>query len=127
MRPKVLVLRAAGSNCDVETAHAFSVAGADPERVHVNRVAENPSFLANAAILVIPGGFTYGDDVGAGKVLANELVTRLAEPLRHFVERGGLALGICNGFQVLVKTGLLPGWNETTPSCTLTDNLSGKF
>ncbi|HPU84124.1 MAG TPA: phosphoribosylformylglycinamidine synthase I [Candidatus Latescibacteria bacterium] len=127
MRPHVLVLRAAGSNCDVETAHAFSVAGGEAERVHVNRVAEKPSLLEKTSILVIPGGFTYGDDVSAGKVLANELMTRLSEPLLRFVERGGLVLGICNGFQVLVKTGLLPGWDQQTPSCTLAGNLSGRF
>jgi len=127
MRPRVIVLRAAGTNCDVETAHAFHLAGAEPEPVHVNRLIERPDMLGSAQILVVPGGFTYGDDVAAGKVHAVELTTRLAEPLHRFVENGGLVLGICNGFQVLVKTGLLPGWDEQTPSFTLTDNLSGRF
>jgi len=127
MSPHVIVLRAAGTNCDVETDYAFRLAGATTEPLHVNRLAERPEVLHKAQILVIPGGFTYGDDVGAGKVLANELTTRLAEPLHRFVERGGLVLGICNGFQVLVRTGLLPGWDEEAPSFTLTDNLSGRF
>lgn len=127
MNPRVIVLRAAGTNCDVETAHAFARAGGDPVSVHVNRLAERPDMLEAAHILVIPGGFTYGDDVAAGKVYAVELTTRLAEPLHRFVEDGGLVLGICNGFQVLVKTGLLPGWDEEAQSFTLTDNLSGRF
>ena len=127
MTPYALILRAAGINCDEETEYAFKLASADADRVHVNRVAEKPELLEKAHIVVIPGGFTYGDDVAAGKILANELTTRLAEPLHRFVERGGLVLGICNGFQVLVKTGLLPGWEETSASVTLTDNLSGKF
>jgi phosphoribosylformylglycinamidine synthase subunit PurQ / glutaminase len=127
MTPNVLIVRAAGSNCDEETEYAFKLASAETQRLHVNRLAEDPSVLEKAHIFVIPGGFTYGDDVSAGTVLANELMTRLAEPLHRFVERGGLVLGICNGFQVLVKTGLLPGWNGDTASVTLADNLSGKF
>ena len=127
MATNALILRAAGTNCDEETEHAFRLVSAETERLHVNRVAERPDVLEAAQIVVIPGGFTYGDDVAAGAVLANELTTRLAEPLHRFVERGGLVLGICNGFQVLVKTGLLPGWDGDTTALTLTDNLSGKF
>ncbi len=127
MKPRILVLRAAGTNCDVETAHAFELAGGDADRLHVNRVAEKPSVLDQYQILVIPGGFTYGDDVAAGKVLANELTTRLGEPLGRFVERGSLVLGICNGFQVLLKAGLLPGRDDTAPAFTLADNLSGRY
>ena len=127
MTPRVLIFRAAGINCDEETQHAFELAGAAAERVHVNRIAEKPQLLEESHIAVIPGGFTYGDDVAAGKILANELTTRLAEPLHRFVERGGLVLGICNGFQVLVKTGLLPGWGDEAPAVTLTDNAGGRF
>jgi len=127
MNPRVLVLRAAGTNCDAETVYAFELAGATTERLHVNRLAERPELMERFHILVIPGGFTYGDDVSAGKILANELTTRLAEPLHRFVERGSLVLGICNGFQVVLKAGLLPGWDEPAPSFTLTDNLAGRF
>ena len=127
MKPRAIVLRAAGTNCDLETEHAFQVAGADAERIHVNRVADDPGLLNEFGILVVPGGFTYGDDVAAGKILANELTTRMAEPLQRFVERGSLVLGICNGFQVLIKTGLLPGWAGEEPQFTLTDNLHGTF
>ncbi len=127
MKPRTLIVRAAGTNCDNETDHAFRLAGAETKRIHVNRLTEKPELLDEFGILVFPGGFTYGDDVAAGKILANELTTRIAEPLHRFVERGSLVLGICNGFQVLIKTGLLPGWGETERQMTLTDNLNGKF
>jgi phosphoribosylformylglycinamidine synthase subunit PurQ / glutaminase len=106
---KVLVLRAAGINCDLETAKAFEIAGGDPRPMHLNRVLESPSLLKDFGCLAIPGGFSYGDDVAAGKILAIELSVALGDALRAFVDRGGLILGVCNGFQVLVKTGLLPG------------------
>ncbi|MCW8131550.1 MAG: phosphoribosylformylglycinamidine synthase I [Planctomycetota bacterium] len=108
-QPSVLLLRTAGTNCDEEARFAFEQAGAKVTSVHVRALCENPKELAQHGILVLPGGFSYGDDLGSGVVLANEIVQRLEEPFRQFVERGGLALGICNGFQVLVKTGLLPG------------------
>ena len=108
---RVLVLRAAGVNCDLETAYAFELAGAQAERVHINRLIENPAILDGFAILVFPGGFSYGDDVAAGKILANQIVHHLVEPIRRFIESGRLVLGICNGFQVLLKAGFLPGWD----------------
>ncbi|MCZ7649395.1 MAG: phosphoribosylformylglycinamidine synthase I [Planctomycetota bacterium] len=108
-QPSVLLLRTAGTNCDEETRFAFERAGATVEAVHVRRLGEAPALLDAHAILVLPGGFSYGDDLGSGVVLAHEITRRLAEPFARFVERGGLAIGICNGFQVLVKTGLLPG------------------
>jgi phosphoribosylformylglycinamidine synthase len=107
--PRVLVLRAAGINCNDETAHAFAAAGAAPEQLHLNRLLERPDRLGDYGCLAVPGGFSYGDDVAAGKILALELSRVLGDALRKFVARGGLVLGICNGFQVLVKTGLLPG------------------
>ena len=107
--PSVLLLRTAGTNCDEETQFAFEKAGARVTPVHVRALCEDPKRLREFAILALPGGFSYGDDLGSGVVLANELTQRLREPLMRFVEGGGLALGICNGFQVLVKTGLLPG------------------
>lgn len=129
----VLVLRAAGVNCDMETQYAFEQAGAVGQRLHINRLIENPSLLDQFQILVFPGGFSYGDDVAAGKILANQVVHHLTEPLHRFVEQGKLILGICNGFQVLIKTGLLPDLdgkahpNLTDMPATLTDNDSGKY
>jgi phosphoribosylformylglycinamidine synthase len=108
-RPRVLVLRCAGINCNDETAFAFDLAGAESEQVHLNQVLESPQSLGDYGAIAIPGGFSYGDDVAAGKILATELTCGLGDALRAFVERGGLVIGICNGFQALVKTGLLPG------------------
>jgi phosphoribosylformylglycinamidine synthase len=105
----VLVLRAAGVNCDQETCHAFGLAGARAETVHVNRLIENPALLDHYQVLALPGGFSYGDDVAAGKILANQLIHHFRAHVGRFVEAGKLVLGICNGFQVLVKAGLLPG------------------
>jgi len=127
---KAIILRTAGINCDLETVHAFELAGASGERVHINRVIEEPSILQEYQILVVPGGFSYGDDVAAGKILANQLKHHLYEDLRKFIDAGKLVLGICNGFQVLVKTGLLPGAvnGETSAQpVTITYNDSGKF
>jgi phosphoribosylformylglycinamidine synthase len=125
--PRSLVLRVAGTNCDVETAYALETAGASAERVHVNRIAEKSARLSEYAILAIPGGFSYGDDVAAGKILAVELTARLGDALRMFVDRGGLVIGICNGFQVLIKTGLLPGSDYEPGAATLTDNDGRRF
>ena len=125
---KVLVLRAPGTNCDRETAHAFELAGAEATLVHVNRFIRGETALADYQALVIPGGFTYGDDIAAGKVLANEMVLKLGDDLRDFVAQGKLVLGICNGFQVLVKTGILPGpMGSELPAVTLTTNDSSRF
>ncbi len=131
--PRVLILRAPGTNCDEETAFAFERAGGVCRSVHVRALCQAPSLLQECAILALPGGFSYGDDLGSGTVLGNELMQRLAEPLKRFVERGGLALGICNGFQILVKTGLLPGLSYAPknpgemPGATLTFNESQHF
>jgi phosphoribosylformylglycinamidine synthase len=125
---RTLILRAPGTNCDVETAFAFEQAGAEASLVHVNRLIRGQQRLSDYQIMVIPGGFTYGDDIAAGKVLANELRLRLGEDIPRFVEDGGLILGICNGFQVLVKAGILPALaNDCPPLLTLTTNDSGKF
>lgn len=126
--PRVLVLRAAGINCDEETGAACTLAGARPERVHVNRLAAGECNLLDYAALILPGGFSYGDHLGAGKLLAVDLVHRLREPLRRFVADGRPVLGICNGFQVLVKAGLLPGAGfGERQTVTLTDNRSGHY
>ena len=125
---RALVLRAAGINCDIETQYALELAGAAADRVHVNRLIENKSLLDQYQILVFPGGFSYGDDVAAGKILANQVVHHLSEPIRRFIDQGKLVLGICNGFQVLVKMGILPGGEALRQEeVTITYNDSGKF
>src|SRR5262245_61064103 len=98
---RVLILRAPGANCDAEAQFAFERAGAAAERVHINRLREQPALLRRYQILVVPGGFTYGDDVAAGKILANQLSHFLGDALRTFRDADKLILGICNGFQVL--------------------------
>lgn len=105
---KVLVLRTAGTNCDKETVHAFERAGAGCELLHINRLLGEAAHLHDFDILAIPGGFSYGDDIAAGKIEANELRLGMKEEIDKFVAQGKLIIGICNGFQVLVKMGLLP-------------------
>lgn len=130
---QAIVLRAAGINCDMETDYALHLAGAHSRRVHINQLIAKPSLLDQAHILVFPGGFSYGDDVAAGKILANQLMHHLADPLYRFIEQGKLILGICNGFQVLIKTGLLPALDGRRArdvadlDATLTDNDCGCF
>lgn len=129
-RPKVIILRTAGTNCDEETAYAWKLAGALARRVHVRELMDRPAMLQNYGILTIPGGFSYGDDISAGKILATQFVHYLADAIRDFVAAGKLVLGICNGFQVLVKAGLLPGDGDSaigTQTVTLTGNDSAKF
>ena len=104
--PRVLILRAPGTNCDEETAYAFELAGATAERVHVNRLIENPALKDRYQILCVPGGFSYGDDIAAGRILASRLNRHLAEMVDSFVHGNGdrLVLGICNGMQVLMRS-----------------------
>jgi phosphoribosylformylglycinamidine synthase len=124
---RVLVLRAPGANCDAETQFAFEQAGAVAERIHVNRLREAPKLLRQYQILVIPGGFTYGDDVAAGKILAIQLRHFLGDVLREFRNSEKLILGICNGFQALLKAGLIIAADDEGPLATLAHNASGKF
>jgi phosphoribosylformylglycinamidine synthase len=127
-QPRVLILRAPGTNCDAETAFAFQVAGAKTEVLHINRVLENPGLLGDYQILCVPGGFSYGDDVSAGRILGNQIQHHLADPIQRFKADGKLILGICNGFQVLLKTGvLLEPDPQHGPAATLTLNDSGKY
>jgi phosphoribosylformylglycinamidine synthase len=123
-RPRALVLRSAGTNCDAETAFAFEQCGATSTIVPLQPFLERPAMLAEYQILAIPGGFSYGDDVLAGKVFGLELAHRAGPEVVKLVERGGIAIGICNGFQVLVQMGLLPGIEAPfgKPETTLTDN-----
>ena len=126
---KIIVLRTAGTNCDKETAFAFKIAGANPELVHVNELSSGGRNLKEFAILAIPGGFTYGDDIASGKILANELKFAMEEDIERFIDSGKLIIGICNGFQVLVKAGLLPNLTGDfkTIEATLALNDSNKF
>lgn len=128
MKPKVLVLKTDGTNCDEETAFAFELAGGDSKIVHVNELRAREEDLRNYQILAIPGGFSYGDDIVSGKILAVELTSFFSEELKKFIERKNtIIIGICNGFQVLVRTGLLPFRKIGTMNATLTNNDSGKF
>ena len=125
---RTLILRAPGTNCDIETAFAFQRAGATVSLSHVNQLIRGEERLSDYQILVIPGGFTYGDDISAGKVLANELKLKLGGDVQNFTDSGGLILGICNGFQVLVKAGILPRSPDgREQAITLAANDSGKF
>ena len=126
-QPKVLVLRAPGTNCDEETAHAFSLAGGTPERWHVNRLLEESQRVADFQILCLPGGFSYGDDIAAGRILGSQIQHHLADVLEEFRAAGKLILGICNGFQILLKTNLLAAADNQGPTTTLTLNDSGRF
>ncbi|MCL2709967.1 MAG: phosphoribosylformylglycinamidine synthase subunit PurQ [Planctomycetaceae bacterium] len=123
---RVLILRAPGTNCDQETEYAFQLAGATSTAiVSLNRLLEKPEMLGQTDILCIPGGFSFGDDIGAGKTFAERIRHSLYEPTQTFRDAGKLILGIGNGFQVLLKAGLLGDqekmtltWN-TTPQCTV--------
>lgn len=124
--PKVLILRSPGTNCDRETANAFRMAGGDPELVHIALLRSGARRLLDYAILAVPGGFSYGDDVAAGRILANEMRLHLKE-LRTFVRLGRPVIGICNGFQALVKAGLLPQTRTGEQVATLAANDSSRF
>ncbi len=125
--PAALILRAPGANCDEETQFAFERAGGRADRVHVHRLREDPGLLHRYDILAIPGGFTYGDDVAAGKILGNQLSVFLGDAIRQFRDEEKLVLGICNGFQALLKAGLIVPPDEDGPLATLAGNASGRF
>jgi len=133
-RPPILILHAPGTNRDHEAAEALTAAGGAPEIVPVGALIEGSRSLSAYRMLVLPGGFSYGDDLGAGRAWALALRHRLRAPIERFVQAGRPVLGICNGFQVLLKAGLLPGpddapgavWSERPPA-TLTHNASGAF
>lgn len=107
-KDKALVLMGDGINCEFETAHALRLAGFNPELIHVSHLIEAPSVLDHCSFLVLPGGFSFGDEIESGKVLAIKLQERVRQRLEKFIDSGRLVLGICNGFQALVQMGLLP-------------------
>ena len=115
---KALILRGPGTNCDMETVYAFKLAGAEVESIFIDTLLKNKAKLFESNILAIPGGFTYGDDLGAGTVMAARL-NIIKETLQKFVDNGNLLIGICNGFQILVKMGILPGFNGRSVTLTL--------
>ncbi len=131
--PRALVLRAPGINCDRETAHACRLAGFETDLLHINQLLKAPERLLDYHFLVIPGGFSYGDDLGAGTLLAKNLAIHLGRQLEQFIDEGRLVLGICNGFQALVRAGLLPGMRSWSldalqiPVSSLTNNASAQF
>jgi phosphoribosylformylglycinamidine synthase I len=125
---KVLILRAPGTNCDQEMAFAFEQAGAQTELIYIGQLLHGQKKIKDYQILAFPGGFSYGDDLGAGKVMAGEMRLALGEDIDSFVGGGGLIIGVCNGFQILAKLGILPfGIVSEKPSLTLAANDSGKF
>lgn len=124
MRPKALLLHAAGTNRDEDAALALALAGAEPEIVHVNALRARERRWQDYRLLVIPGGFSYADALGAGRLLALDLASYFADEVAAFVASGRPVIGICNGFQVLVKSGILPGGGRRA---TLTHNEAGRF
>jgi len=127
MQPRVLILHANGTNRDLELAYAFELAGAQTEIVHLNQLRKKEKNWNNYQILAIPGGFSYADTLGAGRLFALDLRTYFAEEVQTFIEKGNPVIGICNGFQALVKTGLLPELATKQTNATLTFNEHGQF
>ena len=129
IRPKVAVLSGFGINCETETITAFEMAGADGERTHVNRFVNGEISLSQYDILAIPGGFSFGDHLGSGRLLGNRLRFSLREEVRAFVASRKPVIGICNGFQVLVKMGLLPGDEQISmvQTASLAANDCGRY
>ncbi|MBF0511783.1 MAG: phosphoribosylformylglycinamidine synthase I [Candidatus Omnitrophica bacterium] len=125
---KVIVVRTAGTNCNEETAYAFSRLGAEVSQVHISALVTQKVKLNQYHILALPGGFSYGDDIASGRILANELRLKLGDDIQQFIREGKLIIGICNGFQILVKAGILPGLgSKKTQEATLFYNDSAKF
>jgi phosphoribosylformylglycinamidine synthase len=125
--PKVLILHATGTNRDVEAAKAVELAGGNPSILHVNQLRERPVQLHDFQMFVLPGGFSYGDDLGAGRLWASDLRWLFQDELAQFIEAGKPVMGICNGFQALVKSGWLPGPPSAGAQATLTRNESSRF
>ncbi len=128
MKPKALVLQAHGSNRDFDVMDALTLAGADPTGIPLNelRIAAHNTLFRNFDLLIVPGGFSYADALGAGKLLALDLASYFADEISAFVESGKPVIGICNGFQALVKSGILPD-HENNNQATLTFNQQGHF
>lgn len=127
-KSRIIVVKADGTNCDEELAFAFNVSGGNAEIVHVNQLRNKEKKFSDYNILAFAGGFAYGDDIVSGKILAVEMTSFFSDELKKFVERKDtLTIGICNGFQVLIRTGLLPFGNIGKMDATLTNNEKGLF
>jgi phosphoribosylformylglycinamidine synthase I len=128
MQPKVIVPMGYGLNCENETAYAFTSVGGIVDKIHLSDVFAKPSLLEDYHILAMVGGFSFGDHIAAGKVLANRYRYHLAEQLEHFIAEGKLIIGICNGFQSMVQYGLLPRFDDSSEQLvSLAQNDSGLF
>jgi phosphoribosylformylglycinamidine synthase len=132
MKPRALVLQAHGSNRDLDVIEALILAGADATGIPLNELRMNKTLLSGFTLLVLPGGFSYADALGAGKLLALDLASYLSEEISAFVDSGKPVIGICNGFQALVKSGILPGASfereeDKGEGATLTFNAQGHF
>ncbi|MCP4758129.1 MAG: phosphoribosylformylglycinamidine synthase subunit PurQ [Planctomycetes bacterium] len=130
MRPRALVLTAPGINCDLELAEAFDLAGADAVRMHLNEIAADPSRIDEFDLIGLPGGFSYGDAIAAGRILAVMLRATVLDRLHAAVDRGVPMIAPCNGFQIAVQAGLLPGPRPDAPATTeaaLLENDGGRF
>jgi phosphoribosylformylglycinamidine synthase len=129
IKVKVLVPYGYGLNCEEETAYSYELAGASAEKVHLGDLIANPKMLENFQILDFVGGFVDGDHISAAKIDANRLRHKLKSQIQQFIDDGKLIIGVCNGFQKLVKAGILPGLTREywTVRMTITYNLSGKF
>jgi phosphoribosylformylglycinamidine synthase len=130
MKPKALIIRTAGTNCDRELAHAFELAGAEAVTMHLNELIGGVGALREADLVGFPGGFSFGDDIAAGRIFANRVRHHLLGPLKAAIDRGVPMIGVCNGFQVMVKLGLLPDPHRgdfPEQTATLADNTGGRF
>jgi len=126
-KPKALIVRAPGTNCDIETAYAFELAGSQAVRVHVNQLIDQPSLAESFQILCFPGGFSYGDDIAAGRIAAVQWQTKLSDVLSSFQTQDRLVLGICNGFQIMMRLGISFDDQNKSPPATLTWNTQARF
>jgi phosphoribosylformylglycinamidine synthase len=126
-KPRVLIVRAPGTNCDIETAFAFELAGAETQRLHVNQIIEHPQLAEQFQILCFPGGFSYGDDIAAGRIAAVQWQTRLSDTLAQFRSEDRLVLGICNGFQIMMRLGIFFDDEADETPATLTWNRQARF
>jgi len=128
--PTALVIRTAGTNCEQEMLRGFALAGAETCSVHLDSLMNDPSPLDHADLIGLPGGFSYGDDVASGRIMAMHIRRGLADRLGSAVDRGACILGVCNGFQVLVQAGLLPAFGSIAGDARavgLGANVSGRF
>jgi phosphoribosylformylglycinamidine synthase len=127
LKPRALVPQARGSNRDLDVMDALGLAGADPVGVPLNDLRARKADWRAFQMLILPGGFSYADALGAGRLLALDLNSFFADEINTFVMSGKLVLGICNGFQALIKSGILPGNHASHRRSTLTFNASGHF